>query len=234
MHKKIFVASSFFVAHTLFSVSSSPYIIRQPQPASYVVRAASYQAALSPNDFQGIMTEPGRRLELENLFLAVQGARTGIERLKILKHIERISTGDPELNRVFSNIGLQISILLKTTVKIFDDLLPAVNVLHNYFSLLQRLSTGPVHQAFANLHQAFLISLRMAASDFYGHGLWYYQHGNKKEGLHLMTIAQALLYRIRQEDSESMKLFKEIDTYQQVPFDTEADLMGIVATGGKQ
>lgn len=209
-----------------------PYIIRQPQPAEHVVKGVAYEAQLTPKHFDDIDAE--HRILLTNLLDQANKKTTARQRFIALQSISTVATANPYVDRVFSNISLNLFTMLKQTVRVFDVLLPSVNLLHNYFATLQNLSTGASKKVFTRLHRFFIVTLKSLAKQYYGWALWYKKRGFKKRSLHMITLAQALLYRIKDEDAESLELYKELDKYQPVSFDEEVKLMGVVATGGRR
>jgi hypothetical protein len=229
--KQYWLMSSLLLS-IVFIVLPIPYIIRKPQPAQEVVKAASYEAVIAPQNIAAMDTKD--RLILDDLITQADKEATPRKRFIRIEEINTIGTDNEYLNHVFSSISLNIFTILKQTVRIFDVLLPAVNVLHNYFVTLQNLSTGENKKVFIRLHKFFIRNLKGLARQYYGWAIWYKNRGFKKKELNMITLAQALLYRIKDEDAESLALYKELDTYQPVSFDKEVNLMGIVATGGSR
>ena len=208
------------------------YIIRQPQPAEHVVKGVAYEAQLAPEHLDDI--DADHRITLSGMLDEADRKATGRKRLIALQRISNVGTANPYVDKVFSNIGLNLFTMLKRTVRIFDVLLPAVNALHNYFDTLEKLSTGATKKLFTRVHRFFITSLLMLAKEYYGWALWYQQRGLKDKMLNIVTIAQALLYRIKDEDAEALRLYNELDKFQSVNFAEEIKKMGVVATGGRR
>jgi len=217
---------------TIFVVLPIPYIIRQPQPAQQVVKGVSYESALMP--FHMADMDVHDRLALHDLLDKANRKDNAHDRFIALQKIRSIGTDNAYINYVFSNISLNIFTILKKTVRVFDVLLPAVNALHNYFETLRDLSDGATQKTFIRLHQFFIRNLKQLAQQYYGWAIWYKNRGFNNDALTYITLAQALLYRIKDEDPQSLALYKELDTYQPVSFEEEVKLMGIVATGGRR
>ncbi len=208
------------------------YIIRQPQPAQHVVKGVAYEAQLAPEHLDDI--DADHRITLNGLLDEADRKKTGRKRLIALQLISTVGTANPYVDKVFSNISLNLFTMLKRTVRIFDVLLPAVNTLHNYFDTLERLSTGATKKLFTRLHRFFIVSQLMLAKEYYGWALWYQDKGLKDKMMNIVTIAQALLYRIKDENAEALVLYNKLDKFQPVSFAEEVKKMGVVATGGRR
>ena len=123
-------------------------------------------------------------------------------------------------------------IITNRTINVFDQLLPSVNILHNYFNILEEISLGETKKLMRRLRGIYRSLLLGTAREVYGEAEYYRQQGMTTQAHNRITIAQALLYRLKESDDEAKKLYKKLDTYQPVPFEKEIQELGIMATGG--
>ena len=222
---------SFGLLSAAFGVLAIPYIVRQPQTYQHVVKGVHAQGLLTARELNDAMDMEHRHI-LEGIIADVLRKPTARERIRVLQGMGRLSFEYPKYEHVvdvFKDMNLYLFYILKTTVNVFDQLLPSVNILHNYFYLLENLAIGANKKLFRRLRGIFRTSLIGVAKELYGEAEYYRRRGHTYEAHNRILIAQGLLYRIKDTNSEAKKLYKELDTHQPVPFVKELQKMGVMA-----
>ncbi|MGE0207358.1 MAG: hypothetical protein AB7R69_05925 [Candidatus Babeliales bacterium] len=217
-----------------FSLGASDYIIRQPKTSESVVKGVHVQNILSAQELNKAL-DTEHREQLSALIRKIKGKSTAEERLAELSNIGRLSFKYPEYAHVvdfFKDMERHMFYISKTTVNIFDQLLPSVNILHNAFILLSQLTTGEDQKIFKTLHNFFEVILFDLAWQRYREGLYFRNKGDKQEFINYITIAQALIFRLKETNPRAAKFFAKLDTYQPVPFIKEIQHLGGMAKGG--
>jgi hypothetical protein len=207
------------------------YIVRQPQPYINIMRAVEYQGALSPIDFQDITAT--HRNTLEHILSEAQKKSTGLEQLRALESINQAGIANIQLSQVLNAMSTSIGFLTKRPINVFEQLLPNVNILHNYFSLLEQLATGATKEVFAKLHRFFAQALLRSARETYAQAMHYLYYKNESVANDYIAIAQALLFRLKDTDPLVQRLYQEYDKHHPTSFKREIQQLGIYATGGR-
>lgn len=231
---KRLVKGLFILIMIFGTVLPIPYILRQPETYQHVIKGVNRQATMSATRLNEALNTENRNI-LKEVIDEVEQEKTGHDRIGKLQDITRVSFEVPkyaDVDSVFKDIALHLFILTKDTVNVFDQLLPSVNILHNYFTLLDNLTKSPNKEIMQTLHKLFRSSLLQMAQEVYGNALYYQQHGNPERAHELMNIAQALVYRLKDTNDQAKKLYNKISTQQPVPFIKELQELGVMATGG--
>lgn len=225
----------FISFHTIYSAEQ--YFLRQPEPPQNVEEAATYQAYLTRGFIADLDVE--HRLLLEDFIKETQRKTEGYERLRSLEALSSLNLDNPFVDGAFKDISINIGRILSRTIRIFDVLIPTMNLLHNYFDILERLSEGPSLEVFRALHRTFLVSLKRYADQLYREGLWYQNRqrtvlGYREEALRHFQIAQGLLYVMKDFDPEALELYNTLDALEPSEFREELKRMGTIARGQTQ
>jgi hypothetical protein len=216
------------------TVRSIPYILRQPKTYEHVVKGTHALQTISPARLQAAMDENHRRV-LYEVIKEVEREKTGFDRINMLQNLTRVSFEVPkyeDIDTIFKNIELHLYFLTKQTVNVFDQLLPSINIVHNYFALLEDITIGENKKIFKKLHDLFRTSLLAMARETYGQANFYQAQGQTDQAHELMNIAQALVFRLKETNSQAKALYNEIEAHQPVPFIKELQELGALATGG--
>lgn len=227
----IFFISSSVVVETLRSV---PYIMRQPKTYQHVVKGVHALGTLSPKRLNEALDVEHKKV-LRGIIARVESSKTGHEKIGNLQDIVRVSFEVPkyaDVDTIFKNISTHLFYLTKRTVNVFDQLLPSVNIVHNYFALLEESTKGENKELFTKLHNLFRLGLLGMAQEVYAQANFYQARGQKDTAHEYMNVAQALVYRLKETNSQAKALYNEIEAHQPVPFVKELNELGILATGG--
>lgn len=234
MNNRILQISGIIAVFLFFTVHAEEYFLRQPEPPQNVEEAATYQAYLTRGFIADLDVE--HRLLLEHFIKDTQRKKSGYERLRNLEKLGSLNINNPFVDGAFSDISICIIRILKRTIRIFDVLIPTMNLLHNYFETLEKLSEGASLAVFQALHRTFLVSVKLYASQLYREGLWYWNRkrteaGYREIALRHFQIAQGLLFRMKDFDSEALDLYNTLDELEPSKFHAELERMGKVARG---
>lgn len=213
---------------------SSEYLITQPKTYEHVVKGAHTVSTLSPRRLQEAL-DIDHKNHLKKVIDEVQRQQTGHDRIAALRTIIRVSFEVPkyaDIDTIFKNINLHLFFLTKRTVNVFDQLLPSVNIVHNYFALLEQVTTGENKEIFTKLHDLFRGALLAMAQEVYAEANFYQARGQVNLAHERMNIAQALVFRLKETNAQAKTLYNEIETHQPVPFVKQLHEIGALATGG--
>lgn len=228
----VFITSSIVCCVTY----SQDIVIRQPAPVDFVVNAASYLTLLKTKHLDDI--DAVERIALSNLLNDIARRKDVMEQLALLRTISSVHTGNQYVDNVLDTMSDIATTIGIKTVRVFDVLVPTINVLHNYLTALVTLSSNETQKVLQRLYNVYMSVLKGVADRYFREGLWYLrnnvyeaEYGPGNTGLFMMSLAQALLVRLKDIDEEARVLFEKIDTYQPVSFNKELELLGYRVAG---
>ncbi|MEX0939882.1 MAG: hypothetical protein WDZ41_00815 [Candidatus Babeliales bacterium] len=221
-----------------FSISISFFIYPM---AENVMMGMKYEAMVTPQVLYNI--DANHRDLLEQIIREAYRRDTGEGRLIALGRIGMLNSGNRELNAVFMNMGISLTLINKDSVGIYQQLVPTVSLMQQYFNTLIRHSSGLTHKIFTRMNRLFRSTLFLRAWELYQEALsllrvpqqeqtLYMEMSVPQQALQLITRAQALLFHLKDTSIEARALYDQLDTYQPVPFAREAQAMATMMTGG--